>query len=812
MKKLKLLKLLCFIVYCECQYYMQDYETGEQQNFTVQSPIRSKTLEMTMMNFLSIPTTILKSHPDVTALQLPYNKIRYIGKHDFPESACREIRYINLNGNFITRIDEDAFSNMPWLLEIDLSNNLLTEVPKIKAPKLRKIHMDKNKIKTVSAESMIHYKSLEHLDLGFNEIESIEPNTFAENKELYWLVLKNNPLRSIADNAFKGAKRLNTLLLQNTLISQLPPQYGISTLETLNIMKVPSLFTIPDPENFKKLKKIFVTYSMHCCAFKIEREIPKLNNTKPCPTESLQEPNGKTKRSQEKNKTAFNNQIGGNSSFGDMLNMFGDIYDAFNTEPQNYSLCSGLGELVGGKPFDTHIKIECTPEPDAFNPCQDVMGSNELRGFSWIIGICAIIGNVFQLVILFYSRQELTVYKLLMYNLGVSNLLMGIYLIVLCCVDAYTFGKYYNYVQSWQFKGGCQVFGFLALFATSLSVCSLVLITFERYLLIIFALSVENQMKLRHAKVGVIFSWVYSFLIASLPVANTVSSYSKTAICLPMDTATAVAEGYLVWLLLVYVLAFLFIVVCYVRIYYSINDVRPGVPNSQNIDIKVAKRMAMIIFSNFFCWLPISIVGLIAMYGGKMLDVRVAKFLIVFIFPLNACTNPFLYAIFTKVFRADTIRILNSCGLFKHVEEERQRAPSYFKSKKRSATNISHFMHFQSPDQNRFNTRNCNEDIEQQTEFDGLETPLNSTVCSSIKPQSVMLEDGNGINNKCFRENKQKRSNSYSYEGKKKELRYRTESNETSSTRMSLHSNKESDEDDFTKIGCSVQEASVLLA
>ena len=321
-------------------------------------------------------------------------------------------------------------------------------------------------------------------------------------------------------------------------------------------------------------------------------------------------------------------------------------------------------------------------------------------------------------------------------------------------------------------------------------------------------------MKLHHAKIAVIISWLYSFFIASLPVANTVSSYSKTAICLPMDTATKVAEGYLLWLLLVYILAFLFIVICYVRIYYSISDVRPGVPNTHNIDIKVAKRMAMIIFSNFFCWLPISIVGLIAMYSGKMLDVRVAKFLIVFIFPLNACTNPFLYAIFTKVFRADTIRLLNSCGLFKQAEEERQRAPSYFKSKNRSGTNISHFMHFQSPDQNRFNSQSCNEDIEQQTEFDSLDAPLNTIVdCQVTKPQSALLEDGNGINNKCYRESNQKRSNSYSYEGKKKaELRYRSESNETSSTRMSLHSNKESDEDEFTKLGCSVQEASVLLS
>merc|ERR1719354_705245 len=125
------------------------------------------------------------------------------------------------------------------------------------------------------------------------------------------------------------------------------------------------------------------------------------------------------------------------------------------------------------------------------------------------------------------------------------------------------------------------------------------------------------------------------------------------------------SEYYMMWLLLSYVIAFLIIVICYVRMYINITEARPG-NSSQTIDIQVAKRMSMIIFSNFLCWLPISLAGMMAMYSSVQFNVGVAKFLLVFIFPLNACTNPFLYAIFTKVFRGDTLALLSSCGLLRH--------------------------------------------------------------------------------------------------------------------------------------------------
>ena len=623
--------------------------------------------------------------------------------------------------------------------------------------------------------------------------------------------------------------------LDNTLLAKLPSEYGIGSLKALNIKNTPNLLTIPDPAIFKKLRKVLVTYSMHCCAFRTVHRFQTFNNTRPCntppPTQAsrLEVGDFKSKRAENSSQGIDEEE---EDEFGDLYrDLFSDIIDSYNAlPPVNDSPCDGTGELVGGSLIGMHLEIYCSPEPDAFNPCQDVMGTNVLRAFSWVISIFSILGNMFQLVILFHSKQELTVYKLLMYNLGFSNLLMGIYLMVLCCVDAYTYGKYYNYVQSWQYNGGCQTFGFIALFATQLSVCILVLITIERFLLIIFALQVSNQMKLRHAKIGVGIAWTYSIIVAALPVSNTVSSYTRIAICLPLEVDSPVSEGYLVWLLLAYILAFFQIVYCYLRMYASISAVRPG-SCTNTIDIKVAKRMSMIIFSNFLCWLPISIAGFMALYSNVQFNLNVAKFLLVFIFPLNACTNPFLYAIFTKVFRGDTLQLLSSCGLFKQakLDHQRGRAPSYFKSKSkdRANTNVSHFMHIEPPSSScTYANEHLDRNIEVQTEFDSPETPLKVMIDPNEphpkgKVEKLHDNEEDPLQRRLLEYEGVTKPRSHSTRGlledpvKKNgaDERYRSESNDTVSTGMSLMSDVEYDVK-FSQMTGSVQksESSVLLS
>lgn len=742
--------------------------------------------------------------PTVDVLQIAHNKLKRITKKDFPPGCCQEVFLINLYDNFIDYIEDGVFEHFPKLVRIDLSDNLLKKVPNLKAKNLQRIDLQMNVIEEVDKEAMEHYKVIWHVDLSWNKIKHVKSGTFEENNELVYLNLANNPLQSIDEDGLPAG--VENLYLDHTEITRLPSKHGIEYLKRLSIMDVPHLFSIPDPSSFRHLNTIDVTYSMHCCAFLDYQANLHLDsdNYTVCNSSVAD-----IKEVPDFPETFYGgNQTASNESTSLMLDpdfkrMLEKYLEELFGSPTNETepLCDVRGEIF-------QEPLVCRPKPDAFNPCQDVMGTKTLRVFSWFISIFAVLGNLFQLIILFYSRQDLTVYKLLMYNLGFANLMMGMYLLVLCCVDAYTYGKYYNYVQMWQYSGGCQAFGFIALFATQLSLCTLVLITIERFLLIIFALQVGNQMKLSHAKIAVAGAWLYSFIVAILPVTGQVSSYSKIAICLPVDIPTKVATGYIVWLLVAYIVTFFVIVACYLKMYVSISrSGRPGSHTRHTIDVQVAQRMAMIIFSNFLCWLPISIAGFIALYGGLSLNVDVAKFLIVFIFPLNACTNPFLYAIFTKVFRGDTLALLSSCGLCKNAEEKhRNRAPSnYFKSANRGGkaggeSSTKHFMHYEPPSQA---SERFERNIEAQTEFDSPETPI-KVMIDPNKPYRQNIYES-------IREQEGKiRSDSTRGLLEDKDSRFRSESSDTCSTGMSVQSTDSEVYDEFSRMIGSVKTENYL--
>lgn len=80
-------------------------------------------------------------------------------------------------------------------------------------------------------------------------------------------------------------------------------------------------------------------------------------------------------------------------------------------------------------------------------------------------------------------------------------------------------------------------------------------------------------------------------------------------------------------------------------------------------DMAVAKRMALLVFTDFACWAPIAFFGLTAIAGYPLIDVTKSKILLVTFYPLNSCANPFLYAILTKQYRRDFFILTSRYGL-----------------------------------------------------------------------------------------------------------------------------------------------------
>ena len=48
--------------------------------------------------------------------------------------------------------------------------------------------------------------------------------------------------------------------------------------------------------------------------------------------------------------------------------------------------------------------VQCEPGPDAFNPCEDIMGNLALRLAVWVVVVTAVVGNLAVMIVLISSK------------------------------------------------------------------------------------------------------------------------------------------------------------------------------------------------------------------------------------------------------------------------------------------------------------------------------------------------------------------------------------------------------------------------
>ncbi|XP_030846937.1 G-protein coupled receptor GRL101-like [Strongylocentrotus purpuratus] len=79
----------------------------------------------------------------------------------------------------------------------------------------------------------------------------------------------------------------------------------------------------------------------------------------------------------------------------------------------------------------------------------------------------------------------------------------------------------------------------------------------------------------------------------------------------------------------------------------------------RNREIKVARKMAFIVGTDFACWMPIIVMGILTQSGLVVLPTSLYAWSVIFIIPINSSINPVLY---TSILP----RILETTVLLKH--------------------------------------------------------------------------------------------------------------------------------------------------
>lgn len=300
---------------------------------------------------------------------------------------------------------------------------------------------------------------------------------------------------------------------------------------------------------------------------------------------------------------------------------------------------------------ETFNERNCFTQKDELSSCEDLLQSHWFRAFLWIFAVLAILGNGGSFVArIFFQNQAANQasYNIFVSNLCFADFLMGIYLTIIGSADHVYRGSYLWHDHEWKTSLTCKVAGFLSLLSNEVSAFMICLITMDRFLVIRFPFS-RFRFKSGSAAVACSIAWVVGAALATVPLLPVTSHwefYSQTGICTPLPIIRKSFKGqdysFGVVIVLNFVL-FLLIAVGQLIIYISVRaNSMSAAKRKTSRDLAIARRLMTIVLSDFLCWFPIGLLGLLAARGTPIPG-EVSVAMAIFILPFNSALNPFLY-------------------------------------------------------------------------------------------------------------------------------------------------------------------------
>ncbi|XP_068150831.1 leucine-rich repeat-containing G-protein coupled receptor 5 [Drosophila tropicalis] len=648
-----------------------------------------RSLQMLDMRANPLSTITLGAFRGMSKLRkLTLSDVRSL--RSFPElEACHALEILKLDRAGIQEVPSNLCRQTPRLKSLELKTNSLKRIPNLSSCRdLRLLDLSSNQIDALQGKPFHGLKQLHDLLLSYNRIKAIPQDAFQGIPKLQLLDLEGNEIAFIHKEAFASFTALEDLNLGNNIFPELP-EAGLRALLHLKTFNNPKLREFPPPDTFPRIQTLILSYAYHCCAF-----LPLVAMSSQRKTSQVQEavlfPSDA-----EFDMTLWNNSMMNiwpqmhnlSKQLGAAMN---DLWESGNNFNEDQQLSSTNGQLpssfmeeyfdehdvsgpANGYGFGTGLfsgisaddlqpgSVQCLPMPGPFLPCADLFDWWTLRCGVWVVFLLALLGNGTVVFVLICSRSKMDVPRFLVCNLAAADFFMGIYLGILAIVDAATLGEFRMFAIPWQMSLLCQFAGFLAVLSSELSVYTLAVITLERNYAITHAIHLNKRLSLRQAGYIMSVGWIFALIMALLPLLG-VSDYRKFAVCLPFETTTGVASlTYVISLMIINGCAFLTLMGCYLKMYWAIRGSQAWNTN----DSRIAKRMALLVFTDFLCWSPIAFFSITAIFGLQLISLEQAKIFTVFVLPLNSCCNPFLYAIMTKQFKKDCVT------LCKHFEESR---------------------------------------------------------------------------------------------------------------------------------------------
>ncbi|XP_078369213.1 uncharacterized protein LOC144653157 isoform X3 [Oculina patagonica] len=513
--------------------------------------------------------------------------------------------------NRINQIQERAFSMLPLVEYIDLSKNVILVLADSSfqdGTKLKTIKLTGNFIRKLTSTAFSRLESLEVLDLGENLLTEIPKGAFSDVPSMRILSLRANEIKLLETGMFSQRSNLTYLYLQDNLIEAIPDKL----FKNLRNLKV--LFL-----NNNRIKRI----SMSTFEGLTSLEVLYLDNNK--------------------------------------------IVDF---SPETFHALDNLKRLT--MDHFTHCcyavktipQVQCDAPADGFSSCDDLMKNKTLQIFIWILGIMAFAGNLIVVVWRCFMKEENRVHAFLLTNLAVSDFLMGLYLLIIAIKDTQWQGEYFKHDFTWRTGKLCQFAGVLSMVSSEVSVAMLTIITADRLICIVFPFRFK-RLSLKRVYLLCAIVWLLGIVVSTVPLMGITyfvdentgfGFYGRSAVCLPLQLSSDRPAGweYSVSFFIAFnFITFMFMLVAYIAMFITAKRIGGAVRStSVNRETAMAAKMMFIILTDFFCWMPVIIIGVLSL-TGNLYDPKqlVYVWIAVFVLPVNSSINPLLYTFSTTTTR-----------------------------------------------------------------------------------------------------------------------------------------------------------------
>ena len=339
--------------------------------------------------------------------------------------------------------------------------------------------------------------------------------------------------------------------------------------------------------------------------------------------------------------------------------------------------------------FVTKANCRSSTSKSPFLTCGRMLPYDVLRVVVWVISIITIVNNVASVLVRCKQRKQINkVQFLLITNLTVSDLLMGVYLMILLSVDLFYADYFPSHSEAWRNSALCKVAGSLSVLSSEASVFFITLISIDRFLRVMFPFG-QHWLSNRFAKKALIGLWLVAFVISITSLVlllvtemhTDVYAVSEICVGLPLsrhlfyntseqsvqlsqsfepkyDNRVIVQEYKIIGnQIAMYFSIAIFTVlnlVCFLIVGFClhINFYFDMVVSQKNLAFSISKseaRMAMkmflLVLTDFCCWVPIGVLSILVQTGAVEVNPVAYAWIATFLLPINSCINPFLYTL-----------------------------------------------------------------------------------------------------------------------------------------------------------------------